>query len=113
MCAERVAIFTAVAAGQRQIQALAVIADTPQPVVPCGLCLQVLAEFSLDCQVIMANMVGEYQCVAGEATPALFDLSFSEFSGKAKLDAKQTACHPETERKIPILISLDPSLRSE
>ena len=49
MCAERVAIFAAVAAGQRQIQALAVIADTPQPVIPCGLCLQVLAEFSRQC----------------------------------------------------------------
>jgi cytidine deaminase len=60
MCAERVAIFTAVADGRRQIQALAVIADTPQPVVPCGLCLQVLAEFSHDCQVIMANLTEEY-----------------------------------------------------
>ncbi len=61
MCAERVAIFAAVATGQRQLQALAVIADTPEPVAPCGLCLQVLAEFSLDCQVIMANMEGEYK----------------------------------------------------
>jgi cytidine deaminase len=61
VCAERVAIFTAVAAGRRQIQALAVIADTPQPVVPCGLCLQVLAEFSRDCQIIMANLKEDYQ----------------------------------------------------
>ena len=60
VCAERVAIFTAVAAGQRQLRALAVIAEMPRPVAPCGLCLQVLAEFSLDCQVIMANKVGEY-----------------------------------------------------
>ena len=61
MCAERVAIFSAIAAGQRQIKALAVIADTPQPVAPCGLCRQVLSEFSADCQVIMANLHGNYQ----------------------------------------------------
>ena len=61
MCAERVAIYTAVAAGRRQLQALAVIAGTPEPIVPCGLCLQVLAEFSHDCQIIMANLKEEYQ----------------------------------------------------
>jgi cytidine deaminase len=61
MCAERVAIFAAVAAGQRQLQALAVIADTPQPVIPCGLCLQVLAEFSRQCRIITANLVEEYR----------------------------------------------------
>ena len=49
ICAERVAIFTAVAAGCRALTALAVIADTPDPVAPCGLCCQVLAEFNPDC----------------------------------------------------------------
>jgi cytidine deaminase len=63
VCAERVAIFAAVAAGQRQIKALAVIADTPEPVAPCGLCRQVLQEFGADCQVIMANLTGEYRVV--------------------------------------------------
>jgi cytidine deaminase len=58
ICAERVAIFAAVAAGCRDLTALAVIADTPEPVAPCGLCRQVLAEFSPDCQVIMANTKG-------------------------------------------------------
>jgi cytidine deaminase len=61
ICAERVAIFAAVAAGRRQLQALAVVADTPQPVAPCGLCRQVLAEFNPDCQVILANLNGDYQ----------------------------------------------------
>ena len=58
ICAERVAIFTAVAAGCRDLTALAVIADTPDPVPPCGLCRQVLAEFSPDCRVLMANTAG-------------------------------------------------------
>ncbi len=58
ICAERVAILTAVAAGCRDLTALAVVADTPDPVAPCGLCRQVLAEFSPDCRVLMANTAG-------------------------------------------------------
>jgi len=58
ICAERVAIFRAVAAGHRDLTALAVIADTPEPVAPCGLCRQVLAEFNPDCLVLMANTAG-------------------------------------------------------
>jgi cytidine deaminase len=58
VCAERVAIFKAVAAGRRDLTALAVIADTPEPVAPCGLCRQVLAEFNPDCLVLMANTAG-------------------------------------------------------
>jgi cytidine deaminase len=75
MCAERVAICTAIAAGHRQFQALAVIADTPQPVAPCGLCRQVLAEFSPDCQVIMANLQKEYHVVKmADLLPSAFEL---------------------------------------
>jgi cytidine deaminase len=58
ICAERVAIFRAVAAGCRDLTALAVIADTTEPVAPCGLCRQVLAEFNPDCLVLMANTAG-------------------------------------------------------
>jgi len=61
ICAERVAIFTAVAAGCPDLTALAVIADTPDPVAPCGLCCQVVAEFNPDCQVLMANMAGRWR----------------------------------------------------
>jgi cytidine deaminase len=73
MCAERVAICTAVAAGWRNFTALAVIADTPEPVAPCGLCRQVLAEFSPDCQVLMANLAGRWRLVN---LKELFPLAF-------------------------------------
>jgi cytidine deaminase len=63
ICAERVAIFRAVSAGQRRFTALAAIADTPEPVAPCGLCRQVLAEFSPDCLVVMANLAGQWRLV--------------------------------------------------
>lgn len=44
-CAERVAIFTAVAAGEKEFSEMAVIADTKRPVPPCGACRQVMSEF--------------------------------------------------------------------
>lgn len=46
MCAERVAIFAAVAAGARRITALAVAASGADLLSPCGACRQVLAEFA-------------------------------------------------------------------
>lgn len=46
MCAERVAIGSAVAAGETEILAVAVAADDTELVRPCGACLQVMAEFS-------------------------------------------------------------------
>jgi cytidine deaminase len=45
ICAERTAIFTAVAAGERALEALAVYTPTPAPTMPCGACRQVLHEF--------------------------------------------------------------------
>jgi cytidine deaminase len=46
MCAERVAIFSAIAAGARRITALAVICNGADLLSPCGACRQVLAEFA-------------------------------------------------------------------
>jgi cytidine deaminase len=58
VCAERTAIFSAIAAGEKRIAAVAVIADTPEPTAPCGACRQVMAEFGVE-DVIMANTKGE------------------------------------------------------
>lgn len=46
VCAERVAVFTAVANGARRFRELLVVSEGPQPPIPCGACLQVLSEFS-------------------------------------------------------------------
>jgi len=59
-CAERVAVFRAVADSKRDFDAIAVIADTDDPCVPCGACCQVLAEFKIR-DVIMANLKGDVQ----------------------------------------------------
>ena len=46
VCAERVAIFHAVAAGRMDIAAIAVSTSAPKLCKPCGACRQVIAEFS-------------------------------------------------------------------
>lgn len=45
MCAERVAIFNAIAAGAKKLRSLALVATSSAPVMPCGACRQVMAEF--------------------------------------------------------------------
>jgi cytidine deaminase len=51
-CAERTAIFTAVAAGEKEIRAVAVYTPTPLPTAPCGACRQVIHEFGPESLVI-------------------------------------------------------------
>jgi cytidine deaminase len=51
-CAERTAIFSAVAAGERSIRAVMVYTPTPLPTAPCGACRQVINEFGPDALVI-------------------------------------------------------------
>ncbi len=58
ICAERVAIFNAVAHGAREIRALAVCTDAPAPATPCGACRQVIAEFADDAAIALANTGG-------------------------------------------------------
>ena len=59
-CAERVAIFKAIADSKREFDAIAVVADTDEPCVPCGACCQVMAEFKIR-DVIMANTKGDIE----------------------------------------------------
>jgi len=51
-CAERTAIFSAVAAGETAVVAVVVYTPTPLPTAPCGACRQVINEFGPDALVI-------------------------------------------------------------
>ncbi|NMB17100.1 MAG: cytidine deaminase [Firmicutes bacterium] len=66
LCAERVALGQAIAAGEEDIQAVAVVADTEGICSPCGICRQVLIEFGRNIDVVMANMRGDYKIVRSE-----------------------------------------------
>ncbi|WP_400164073.1 cytidine deaminase [Brevibacillus sp. TJ4] len=59
-CAERTALFKAFSEGKTSYRALAVAADTPGPVSPCGACRQVMAELCPpQMPVYLANLNGE------------------------------------------------------
>jgi len=58
VCAERNAVGAAVAAGQREFVKLAVVTDSPEPTMPCGVCRQVLWEFSHDLEVVVETLGG-------------------------------------------------------
>jgi cytidine deaminase len=73
-CAEAGAIAAMVAAGETRLTAVAVIADSPAPVPPCGGCRQKLAEFGAgDTPVTLATTDGALgQTTVGELLPGRF-----------------------------------------
>lgn len=77
-CAERTALFSAIAAGCKpgDFAALAVTADTPEPVSPCGACRQVLAELcDADMPVWLGNLGGKMQqTTVADLLPGAFRL---------------------------------------
>ena len=58
ICAERAAVFQAVSAGETRLVRLLVVADTPEPVFPCGACRQVMREFDIR-EIILCNLAGK------------------------------------------------------
>jgi cytidine deaminase len=78
VCAERVAIFKAINAGERKICAIAIAgakAGEPvsKPFTPCGICRQVMAEFgSRDMKVIIVTSEGYDVFTLDELLPFSF-----------------------------------------
>jgi len=78
MCAERIAIFKAINNGAKEFMAMAVHSPNLFPV-PCGACLQVMAEFAGEDFVIIvdgAGMSEEY--TLRELLPKRFSLSIEK-----------------------------------
>jgi len=58
ICAERSAVFAAVAAGERAFEAIAISTGAATPTPPCGACRQVLLEFAEDLPIHLAGKGG-------------------------------------------------------
>lgn len=86
ICAERVAVFKAVDAGERRFTAIAVV--TSNGGFPCGSCRQVLAEFGLQTLVLIADETGRLhyeasleQLLPGAFTPVALEKDESSSGG--------------------------------
>lgn len=76
LCAERVALFSAYAAGERDIVAIAVITATDAVASPCGACRQVILELAPHSTVLLLNTRGDQQITTPQALlPAAFGAS--------------------------------------
>ena len=77
-CAEAGAIAAMVASGETEIVEVAVIADSPQPVSPCGGCRQKLAEFAAKhVRVTLATTDGvTLTTTVGDLLPGAFDQDY-------------------------------------
>lgn len=74
ICAERGAVAAAVAQGAREFVLLVVCTEATQPTPPCGICRQVLVEFSPHLDIVSVTREGV------QARWSLFDLLPSPFS---------------------------------
>ena len=61
ICAERNAIFHAVSEGHTHFRRIVIAGRSEDFCVPCGMCRQVMREFSKDLEIICLNNVGEEQ----------------------------------------------------
>jgi cytidine deaminase len=79
-CAEAGAIAAMIAAGDSRIAEVAVIADSPTPVPPCGGCRQKLAEFAAgDVRVTLATIRGAtLETTVAELLPGAFGAGHME-----------------------------------
>jgi len=81
LCAERNAIFSAVAAGHRSFTAIVVYVDSKEVFPPCGACRQVIHEFGSEITVIYANHNSITKTDIASLLPGAFVLG-KELNGK-------------------------------
>lgn len=61
VCAERVAFFQAVTAGEKEFSVLAITGSGKGYIIPCGACLQVMAEFTDDLKILRVDENNQYE----------------------------------------------------
>ena len=72
ICAERMAVGAAVAAGKRRLVRVVVATAVEPPATPCGACRQLLAEFGLDIEIITVGPSSERRWRLRELLPEAF-----------------------------------------
>ena len=72
ICAERMALGAAVAAGARALRRVAVTTEVDPPAAPCGACRQLLAEFGLDLEVLAVGPTSERRWTLAALLPDAF-----------------------------------------
>lgn len=75
VCAERIAVFHAIHDGMRDFEKIAIAGSGADYLYPCGACLQVLAEFAPEIQIIVSNQENETRkYVLKDLLPQIFSL---------------------------------------
>ena len=72
ICAERMAVGAAVAAGKQRLVRVAVATTVEPPATPCGACRQLLAEFGLDLEIVTAGPTSERHWRLRDLLPEAF-----------------------------------------
>ena len=73
-CAERTAVFKAVSEGEKAFKAIAIVSSAGKFTPPCGICRQVLPEFSEDMDIILADKDDNIKIIKlNELIPFSFD----------------------------------------
>jgi cytidine deaminase len=72
VCAERAAVASMIAAGEREIAKIAVYTEGPELAMPCGMCRQVLFEFGRRAEVMVAGPSGTKSRTLAELLPEPF-----------------------------------------
>ena len=74
-CAERTAVFKAISEGERKLKLIAIASDNDDYIYPCGICRQVLAEFSdKSLRVLCSNKKGDFrEYTLGKLLPNAFE----------------------------------------
>lgn len=85
MCAERVALGAAVSEGARSFRRLALAASSDEPVTPCGMCRQALAEFGTGLEIVSRGAGGRLRrWTLGDLLPEAFARSSTGREGEAR-----------------------------
>lgn len=79
VCAERVALLAALADGEREYDAVAVVTQSEKPSPPCGPCRQLMWEYCGDIDVILSNLDGSIEVMKlSELFPRPFEFKLEK-----------------------------------